>query len=307
MHKRVVAVVGLCAVVFAGSARAQDKSWYQSTPEDRVSLNLPVDLALLGVGLVGTLGTELLKKTIAPDACVACNGPDNTGLRDGSQADLNGVDAFFHDQLTGAVFSRKTADTVSNLWVAGVVPIYAIAGSFAFAGPHASDGVGLRNSLLVVESALLSLTVIQSGKFFIARKRPFVRYGNGTDGETPDEGKTYDVNDKDSHISFPSGHTALATSMAVSLAMLATLEESKAAPYLWGGAAVASVGAATLRMMAEKHYFTDVAVGALVGTGVGILVPYLHRRGGLLAEHNSSLSMGSSPAGGTMFVWSGRM
>ena len=307
MNQRGVAFVVACSLVAAGGARGQERSWYQATPEDRVSINLPVDLALVGVGLLGTLGTELAKKSLAPENCVVCNGPDNSGLGDGSQGDLNGVDAYFHDQLTGALFSRKTADTISNVWVAGLVPIYAIGGSFAFTGPHASNGAGLRNSLLVVESAFLSLTVIQSAKFFIARKRPFVRYGHGTDGEDPDTGKTYDVNDKDSHISFPSGHTALATSLSVSLAMLATLEDSKAAPYLWAGAGVASVGAATLRMMAEKHYFTDVAVGALVGTGVGVLVPYLHRRGGLLAETNSTLSMGTSAAGAPMIAWSGRM
>jgi membrane-associated phospholipid phosphatase len=34
---------------------------------------------------------------------------------------------------------------------------------------------------------------------------------------------------------------------------------------------------ATLRMIADKHYFTDVLVGAAVGSAAGFLVPHLHR------------------------------
>ena len=52
----------------------------------------------------------------------------------------------------------------------------------------------------------------------------------------PTTGSTYDVTNSDSHLSFPSGHTAVATSLGVSLAMTATLEHSQAAPYLWGAA-----------------------------------------------------------------------
>ena len=36
---------------------------------------------------------------------------------------------------------------------------------------------------------------------------------------------------------------------------------------------------ASLRVAAGKHFFTDVLTGAGVGSAVGFLVPYLHRRG----------------------------
>ena len=65
--------------------------------------------------------------------------------------------------------------------------------------------------------------------------------------------------------------------------MTATLEESPAAPWLWGAAAVASVSTATLRMMAEKHYFTDVLTGAAIGAACGVAFPLLHRRGNALS------------------------
>src|SRR5258708_18868184 len=72
--------------------------------------------------------------------------------------------------------------------------------------------------------------------------------------------------------------------------MTATLQESSAAPWLWGAAAAMSVTTATLRMIAEKHYFTDVLSGAAVGVACGLVFPLLHRRRNALAA--SALSAG---------------
>jgi membrane-associated phospholipid phosphatase len=251
--------------------------WTDAGPGDKVAIRPALDFTILGVGLAGFVVPELLKQHLAPASCNVCNGPDNTGLGDGSQGSLNGVDAFFHDQLTGWLISRKSADTVSNVWAFALLPAGAIAGSLLATGPTASDGAGLRAAVIVFESAAVSAAMVQSVKFFVARKRPFVRYGNGeTSG-------TYDVNDRDSHVSYPSGHTALATSLGVSMAMTATLEESPAAPWLWGAAAVMSVSTATLRMIAEKHYFTDAATGAAIGAACGVVFPLLHKRGNALS------------------------
>ncbi len=170
--------------------------------------------------------------------------------------------------------------------VGAVTPLFALSAAAVAVGPEATYGAGARNAIIVVESWALSLAAVQSVKFFFARKRPFDRYGHGTL-----EG-TYDVNDRDSHISFPSGHTAFATSLGVSAAMTATLENSSATPWLWGAAAALSAGTASLRMMAEKHYFTDVFGGAVIGAGVGVLVPWLHCKGGLLARGTVAVSVG---------------
>src|SRR5712692_9462940 len=251
--------------------------WTDAGPGDKLAIRPALDFTILGVGLAGFVVPELLKPHLAPASCNVCNGPDNTGLGDGSQGSLNGVDAFFHDQLTGWLISRKSADTVSNVWAFALLPAGAIAGSLLATGPTASEWAGLRAAVIVGESAAVSAAMVQSMKFFVARKRPFVRYGNGeTSG-------AYDVNDRDSHVSYPSGHTALATSLGVSMAMTATLEESPAAPWLWGAAAVMSVSTATLRMIAEKHYFTDVATGAAIGAACGVVFPVLHKRGNALS------------------------
>jgi membrane-associated phospholipid phosphatase len=253
------------AVALLIALPVQAKSWTDASPEDKVGINLPVDVALTSLGLVSFVVPELLKGEIAPAHCVVCN------------PDLNGVDATFHDALTGWVLPRKTADTVSNVWAFALLPIASVGSALVATGPHASDGAGLRAGVIVLESAALSAAAVQSVKFFVARERPFAHYGHG------DSSSTYSVDDRDSHLSFPSGHTALATSLGVSLAMTAQLEDSRAAPWLWGAAAAMSISTGALRMIAEKHYFTDVAAGALVGAATGVIVPLLHRRGSALA------------------------
>ena len=252
---------------------------------DRIALQPAADAAITGAGFVAFVVPELLKGKLAPAHCNLCDGDDNSGLPgSGSSGSLNAVDATFHDALTGFLLPRKTADTVSSVWAFALLPIGSIAGALVATGPHATDGAGLRAAVVVLESASVSAALVQGVKFIAARKRPFVRYG---DGETSG---AYGLADPDSHTSFPSGHTALATALGVSLAMTATLEESRAAPYLWGAAAAMSVTTASLRMIAEKHYFTDVATGAAIGAACGVVFPLLHRRGGALAGGSLSIA-----------------
>ncbi len=47
--------------------------------------------------------------------------------------------------------------------------------------------------------------------------------------------------------------------------------------YATGFTAAAATG--YFRMAADKHWLTDVLASAAVGTGTGILVPWLHRSG----------------------------
>ena len=252
---------------------------------DKIALNPAVDAVVTGAGFAASVVPELLKGKLAPDHCNLCDGDDNSGLPgSGSRGSLNGVDAWFHDAMTGFALSRKSADTASSVWAFALVPIGSIAGALVATGPHATDGAGLRATVVVLESAAVSGALVQGVKLFAARKRPFVRYGDG------DTGGAFDLADRDSHLSFPSGHTALATALGVSLAMTATLEESQAAPYLWGAAAAVSVTTASLRMIAEKHYFTDVAAGAAIGAACGVVFPLLHRRGGALAGGSVSVA-----------------
>ena len=305
-----LAAVAVAAASVAFAAPPARADWTQAAPGDKVALLPAADLALVAGGMAYWLGTGLAKQQLAPAVCRVCNGVDNTGLSNGpgaGQSGLNGVDAFFHDRLTGALFSRKGSDTISNVIGFGLFPAGALVASYLATG-NGSSGAGLRGVAISVESLAVAGTLIQSIKYLAARKRPFVRYGHANDGATDSEGSTYDVNNPDSHLSFPSGHTGATAALTVSAAMLATLQESEAAPYLWAGAAVCTVSVAALRMMAEKHYFTDVLAGAALGAGAGALVPWLHKRGGLLdgtGAVNAQLQLSPVP-GGTAFALAGQ-
>ncbi|HEY6461118.1 MAG TPA: phosphatase PAP2 family protein, partial [Polyangiaceae bacterium] len=47
-----------------------------------------------------------------------------------------------------------------------------------------------------------------------------------------------------------------------------------------GGALVLAATTATLRVVSDQHYASDVIAGALVGTAIGLGVPALHYSGG---------------------------
>jgi membrane-associated phospholipid phosphatase len=81
----------------------------------------------------------------------------------------------------------------------------------------------------------------------------------------------------ESRMSFPSGHTSMAFAAATSYLVMARRQHlphaGRNAALLYAGAA----GVGVLRVAAGRHFPTDVAAGAILGTGVGWLVAHLHR------------------------------
>jgi membrane-associated phospholipid phosphatase len=263
---------------------------------DKLDVRPDLDAIITGVGFGAWLLPALASKDLVPASCRWCDGPDNTGLPGtGSRGSLNGVDAWFHDRMTGWLMSRDASALTSDVVAYGLVPGGVIAGAFLATGPYASDGAGWRATFIIAESAAVSAGVVQVMKYVTARKRPFVRYG------TADTSGSYRDDSEETRLGFPSGHTALAASTTFALATTATIEESRAAPWFWAGAAVATLSVGSLRIMAEKHYFIDVAAGALIGAASGVIFPLLHRRGAPLSS--SSVTVG---AHGPSFVLSGR-
>jgi membrane-associated phospholipid phosphatase len=88
--------------------------------------------------------------------------------------------------------------------------------------------------------------------------------------------------------------------------MTATLEESPAAPWLWGAAGVLTVSTGFLRMMAEKHWVSDDLGGIAIGAGCGVLFPLLHRRGSLLGGSTVATPVIAAVPGGMNVNFIGR-
>lgn len=125
--------------------------------------------------------------------------------------------------------------------------------------------------LMYLESLGLEAGVTQFFKGIHKRIRPFVYNEN-----VPLESKR----SVQARLSFPSGHTAHAFTMAVFLSITYSdyFSDSKLKPFVWGGSlALASVIGYT-RVASGQHFPTDALVGAAVGSAIGYFVPKLHRR-----------------------------
>src|SRR5690606_29717337 len=86
---------------------------------------------------------------------------------------------------------------------------------------------------------------------------------------------------KDSHVSFYSGHSALAFTAAMTGSYLYALgsDDERAKAVVWALQFTLASATANLRVRAGKHYYSDILVGALLGCAAGYLVPALHADG----------------------------
>lgn len=87
-----------------------------------------------------------------------------------------------------------------------------------------------------------------------------------------------DANPQDRNLSFYSGHssTAFAAALAGSLLYAESAPDRAAKLVVWGTELAFAGATANLRVRAGKHYYSDVVVGAMVGSSLGILVPVVH-------------------------------
>lgn len=249
-------------VLCAGVALPAWADGLDAGPTDHVALDLPKDVAITVAGAVGSLVPLIFASQLGPSQCRWCGGPLGEPV--------NPVDDWFHQRLTGSVLSVGTANAFSSVLAYGVLPAGALGAALFATGPDATAGAGLRNVVIVAESVAVAGTLTNGLKLATARQRPSVHYGNAT------------MFASDANQSFPSGHTTIAAAVGTSAAMLATLERSPTAPWLWGATGVLTAATGTLRMVSENHYLTDVLAGAAIGAGCGVLFPLLHRRGSLL-------------------------
>jgi membrane-associated phospholipid phosphatase len=90
----------------------------------------------------------------------------------------------------------------------------------------------------------------------------------------------FEVADIDDQMSFPSGHSS--TAGAASFGLVHPIVMTSDLPTgavlgLYGAATAWTASTAALRVVAHKHYPSDVIMGSLLGASMGIVVPELHR------------------------------
>jgi membrane-associated phospholipid phosphatase len=200
----------------------------------------------MALGTAGSLTAVIgYRPAICPQPCVP------------PQSQLGIDDAFVGRRSSAAMVA---ADVL--LGVTFAVPVIVGAIDTRFHG-WAEDMV------VVIESLALSTAITQVMKSASGRLAPLVYSPNATVG---------DLASSDAARAFPSGHTAAAVSVATSYAITFWKRhpESPWRIVVLVASEALALSTGILTMAAGWHYPTDVAVGALIGGGVGVLMPVIH-------------------------------
>jgi len=249
--------LGLALALGAGPAAAQDAQ--PAEPGSPFEIDLALDLPVLGVAAAAW---------VVPFAF----GDEGSGAPCGAACDPAGLNA-----LDRTVVGNRSplAATLSDAFV-GV----SLALPFALDlldvlvsdPPDGLAGYGV-DALVLAEALAVNLALNQAVKYAVRRPRPYAY-----DPSLGPAGRTAG----DAGLSFYSGHTASAFCAATAYATLFSLRhpDSGWVAPVWLATHALAASTAYLRVHAGKHFWTDVIAGALVGSGVGALIPLVHRRSG---------------------------
>jgi membrane-associated phospholipid phosphatase len=221
----------------------------------RLEVDLRIDIPLIVTSVGVVVGMQVVD--LGPDSCRWCE-----------RGDLNGLDRWFRDKL-------RRDDAASLDAVVGATTGLLLLGTLGLDTLGAlSEGGGARtlavDALIVGEAVAVALALTSVSKAVVGRQRPYAL-------ALPDDAFDGSPRPKDENASFFSGHAAVAFSLAVSSATVASLRGYRTAPYLWSAGLALASATTLLRIGQDQHYFTDVLAGAIVGASAGVAIPYLHR------------------------------
>ncbi|QAT86714.1 PAP2 family protein [Corallococcus coralloides] len=257
---RTLATFCLLLLAPLSPAAAQDAS---DAPR-ALRFNWTRDGIITGTAGVLWISTEsVFKDNLAPAQCRWCDrAPDGTDR-------LNRLDRWGRGIAGSTEASRKRADTWSNIIGFAGVPLGLLGTQYAVGrSSGASTEFFAQDAAIMVQSAVLASVANQAVKFAVGRERPFVHV-------LPEEEKGLTAHPTDNNLSFYSGHTNLAFSLAVSAGTVAAMRGYKHQAIVWGVGLPIAASVGLLRMGADKHYLSDVLTGAVLGTAFGVAVPLL--------------------------------
>jgi hypothetical protein len=171
----------------------------------------------------------------------------------------------FDNHLKGR-YSARAANVSDMLLAVDVVSPVAL-----FAGRGLDRETGQR-MLIYSETLLVGLALNATVKTLVGRPRPYVY------SDDPNVVAYSAREGRDSRLSFYSGHasTTFAASVAGAYLYAQSTTDKNARAVVWGTELALAGATADLRTRAGKHFYSDVLVGAVIGSGLGLAVPYLH-------------------------------
>lgn len=289
---RKLAVVGVAATLVASSDAGAQGSGAAPTPTPvalRYDAGIDVPILVGGAVFYGT--SEVFKGLWAPPRCRWCD------RRDGGEDHLNGLDAAARRALLWG--NPRDAALLSDVGLFVLAPLLTFgvqAGAARDAGQVPATG---ENLVIVGEALVVAMAVNQVAKLTFGRERPFVH-------ALPEDAKGKASQPSDNNLSFFSGHATATFTLAAASGTVAALRGYRLAPLAFATGGTVAALTAYLRIAADRHYLTDVLVGAAFGTAVGVALPVLvHGRrdeGGPPSASSSGQPAGPTP---TMLTFGG--
>jgi membrane-associated phospholipid phosphatase len=231
-------------------------------------LDPAVDIPLLVLG--GTLSAAwLLGDELGPANCAPL-------------CDERDVNAF--DRFSAGSYDERWA-LASNITLIGTAAVGVVA---LFANQRSV--CAFSDLVVAVETVLLANSVTVVANLAARRPRPYL-YSEAAPLRVRTSGTA--------SLSFPSGHVTTATALTTAVfGALYARHPRSPWTYIFLGFGVAASGVvAAGRILAGRHFLSDVLAGALVGTGMGVLVPSLHERRLALVPTASAGAAGLSLSG----------
>jgi membrane-associated phospholipid phosphatase len=255
MLLRTIAMGLVVAVALAPQgARAEEDAPPPPQPDSSSSVNLSalhvnwaIDGAITGATLAIWVLPEFFKTSIAPAQARWINAP--------------GID---QDVRNALVWPNPAPAALASDILVAAIPVGL--GLWVFLEANSAGGfkTAAEDLLVITEAMTVAGSLTTVARYTSARIRPFAYYGGGTG--VPED-----------HLSFWSGHTTTAFSAAAAAGYVAQMRGYASWPWIYAVGFTAAGTVSYLRVASDKHWMTDVVVGAVVGTGIGFLVPWLHR------------------------------
>lgn len=185
-------------------------------------------------------------------------------------------DAIHIDEPSARFSARDASDSILSLLLTYPVFIDSIATAWWLRG---NADVARQIALIDLEAMAITVGLQGATNVMVARERPY----GAECGTSVVPGEVNDCTRSRRYRSFFSGHAAQAFTAAGLICYhhmkLRLLGSGPADALTCASGMVAAGAVATLRVVGDMHYASDVTIGAGVGTLVGLGIPFLHYHG----------------------------
>lgn len=168
-----------------------------------------------------------------------------------------------------------------------------------FSGYRNGVESGIVDGVIYAETVSATWALTNLAKIAFRRPRPSAYQAqaqrDASTGSTTPDGLSSDTN---SAMSFFSGHASITASVTAASSYLAfSRSADRLRPWLTLGIGTALTTVVSFgRVRAGEHFPTDVIAGAMVGAGIGVLTPHLHREEPAL-RRPVWIGLGAEPGG----------